>query len=580
MVRSLRSRLPVVLLALLGASLPAQLRVIDFHPTTSSDPELVALGADLYVAASTGQGRHLFRYNPTLPAPVAIVDFSSRQRILTVQQPAVVGPLLFFKGSLPGVGGTLWVMDPRQGDVARALMPNGSDPLEFTAVGTRLFFSADVPGNGRELCVSDGNTAVMVKNIHPSAGSTPTRLAAFGNRVVFRATDGSNGQEPWISDGTAAGTFLLRDIRPSGSSDPAEFTTSGPYCYFSAGDGNGRELWRTDGTATAKMTVRVGSGESDPTALVDFGGTLYFTANGGIGQGFELWRLPGGATTASPVFDLRSGVGSAQPDGTTAVGSLLYFSAILFDNDGRELFAYAPGLPISATNPRQLALNPGSGDGVRRDPFITALGNGNAMVFVGNNGATGFEVWTTTGTSLRLLANVSLPGNSDPDQFTVLGDDLYFAATDQGVFGREVFILSLSGTNSAVWRVVGSACARTDGTYPALSLVGDPILGATTVLTTRGAAPFGQVAVAGSTRRQQIAFGACTWQLDPAPGRFFVLPAHGADAAGTARLSLAIPADVSLLGQRFLFQSIVADAGGQMLGVAALSNAVEAFLGH
>ena len=41
-----------------------------------------------------------------------------------------------------------------------------------------------------------------------------------------------------------------------------------------------------------------------------------------------------------------------------------------------------------------------------------------------------------------------------------------------------------------------------------------------------------------------------------------------------------IPAINYLLGQRLLFQALVVEAGGPMLGVGALSNAVDIYLGN
>ena len=38
--------------------------------------------------------------------------------------------------------------------------------------------------------------------------------------LFFQADGGDNGNELWTSDGTAAGTVMLKDINPSGDSNP------------------------------------------------------------------------------------------------------------------------------------------------------------------------------------------------------------------------------------------------------------------------------------------------------------------------------------------------------------------------
>ena len=74
---------------------------------------------------------------------------------------------------------------------------------------------------------------------------------------------------------------MLKDINPSGSSDPKEFTLYNGKLYFSADDGtNGPELWETDGTeAGTKMTANIipviGIG-SHPKNLIVYNGKLLF----------------------------------------------------------------------------------------------------------------------------------------------------------------------------------------------------------------------------------------------------------------------------------------------------------------
>ena len=66
--------------------------------------------------------------------------------------------------------------------------------------------------------------------------------------LFFSAWNQRHGRELWRSDGTAAGTRIVRDIKPGGSypyssSYPRYLTNVGETLFFSAGDGvHGREL--------------------------------------------------------------------------------------------------------------------------------------------------------------------------------------------------------------------------------------------------------------------------------------------------------------------------------------------------
>jgi len=104
-----------------------------------------------------------------------------------------------------------------------------------------------------------------------------------------------------VSDGTAAGTTLVKDIRPgTGPSDPGALLVAGGGLYFAANDGvNGRELWKSDGTAAGTVLeadIAPADASSDPTNLAVSGGLLFFAANGngGISEPYdhELWAMP------------------------------------------------------------------------------------------------------------------------------------------------------------------------------------------------------------------------------------------------------------------------------------------------
>ena len=91
--------------------------------------------------------------------------------------------------------------------------------------------------------------------------------------LFFSASDGVNGEELWKSDGTVAGTVMVKDIVPGGTSGsyPRNLTNVNGVLYFVADYGG---LWKSDGTAAG--TVQVKDFGSDPESLTNVNGTFIF----------------------------------------------------------------------------------------------------------------------------------------------------------------------------------------------------------------------------------------------------------------------------------------------------------------
>ena len=133
-------------------------------------------------------------------------------------------------------------------------------------------YNASAASNSNSGTYNGNGTAWMVKEIRSgSAGTTLWYPTAVGNTVFFGADDGTHGTELWNSDGTAAGTVMVKDIRPSASSSPGSLTAIGNTFFFKANDGtNGEELWKSDGTAAGTVMVKdinSGTGSSTPQDL-------------------------------------------------------------------------------------------------------------------------------------------------------------------------------------------------------------------------------------------------------------------------------------------------------------------------
>jgi ELWxxDGT repeat protein len=165
--------------------------------------------------------------------------------------------------------------------------------------------------------------ARLVKDINPSGGSDPRLMTRVGSVAFFTASDGSHGRELWRTDGTTRGTRLVKDLRTGlAGSTPTSLARVGKQLFFTADDGvHGRELWVSDGTRAGTRMVRdltPGRKGSGDLVIVDLGGRAVFS------QGSrDLWRSDG---SASGTLLLRRFGGLDLAD-TARLRKALYFPA-------------------------------------------------------------------------------------------------------------------------------------------------------------------------------------------------------------------------------------------------------------
>lgn len=107
--------------------------------------------------------------------------------------------------------------------------------------------------------------------------SDPQSMFNYGmdgttNKLYFNGYDAINGNELWVTDGTAAGTTIVKDIKPgAGGSIPWGFMKIGNEVFFNSMEvGLERKLWKTDGTAAGTVRINV----PEP----------FFVVNGSIGK--------------------------------------------------------------------------------------------------------------------------------------------------------------------------------------------------------------------------------------------------------------------------------------------------------
>ncbi|WP_313404202.1 ELWxxDGT repeat protein [Aeromicrobium sp.] len=305
-------------------------------------------------------------------------------------------------------------------------------------------------------------TANLVSDIDRSGGgggsSTPREFTRLGGSIYFSASSPGLGNELWRSDGTAAGTRLVKDIRPGrANSSPSLLAVAGRNLYFATVNSNGdrSQLWKSDGTT--KGTVKVADLPVE-SAVVAVGSTAYFVADHAGGS--ELWKTRGTAATTVRVKDIVPGGRGSRPDHLTAVGSRLFFTAQdaagvdrLWRSDGTE----AGTVMVDAGRPDgEFASHP--------DELFAAQGR---LWFRASDDAHGSELWTSDGTEAgtRVLKDLA-PGSDHhgepswgwPKDLTLFRGLVYFSAvssdTDRGALWRS------DGTEEGTVRVASAGRAE------------------------------------------------------------------------------------------------------------------------
>lgn len=242
----------------------------------------------------------------------------------------------------------------------------------------------------------------------------------------------------------AQSAFRVKDINPTGSSNPTELTVVGGLfssstLYFAADDGvNGVELWKSNGTEVGTVLVEdinVGAASSSPANLTRVGGAfstgrLFFTADDGV-NGVELWSSDGTPAGTSLVKDISTGAGSSNPSDLTPVSAGLFSTPNLFfaatdGAGGRELWM-SDGTAAGTVRVKDIYLGM---DG-SSPTFLTAVGT--VLYFSASDGSNGNELWKSDGTpgGTVLVKDInSGPNSSNPTRLINVGGTLFLVAAD------------------------------------------------------------------------------------------------------------------------------------------------------
>ncbi|QEF98368.1 Serine-aspartate repeat-containing protein D precursor [Stieleria maiorica] len=419
-----------------GTALGTEFVGVQTTASISSEPKhLTRVGSKLFfVAKSQEFGEELWVSDGNSFDTRVVMDINPAF-VGNVPQGAAVSELVEFNGWLyfvafDGTESRLWKTDGSTGGTTYATLGINGDPVpgpnapsDLIAIGDTLFFTADESASGREVWALQATTgqATLLKDIDPTAmlSSQPLDLTRYGDRLYFSAYSPGSGRELWSSDGTPEGTVQRADLYPGSafpfSSNPEQLVVSGGKLFFVAEDpDHGAELWVIDSDSDDPRLVAdldEGTDSSWITSLTPFDDGVVFRRddnfNGVVGTniGNELWISDGSAAGTRPVVDLETGT-----DGSRCFG----------DYVGRGIIEFANKIVFRANDLEhgcELFISDGTaaGTGLLEDLFE------DSPIVIGEEGR-----------------------SSDPDDFHVIGNALYFQATDQN--GRDLWRLDLDGT--------------------------------------------------------------------------------------------------------------------------------------
>ena len=333
---------------------------------------------------------------------------------------------LAFSLTLVALSAAVPVGATNQPNLVKDINPTGaSNPTDLTAVGSTLYFAANDGVHGNELWKSDGTAAgtKMVKNIRPLAKSSdPQNLINVNGKLFFTANDGTHGRELWKSNGTAAGTKMVKDLIPQcgggygcigGLLISRPLVAIGSQVYF-INDYccvGGNTVYVSDGTASGTKRLASLPVSDIDGGVTSYNGKFYFAAYTDYDHA-AVWVSNG---TRAGTYDL----GAASGDDIVFLpvsGQSLYFATYLHPDNERDIQLWKTDGTVAGTKPL-------TSESALADPPMEAAYMTNRLYF--SDGPDG-SLWKTDGT----VSGTKTVSAGRAQWLTVAGGKLYFSRNE------------------------------------------------------------------------------------------------------------------------------------------------------
>lgn len=430
----------------------------------SHPKDLTLVGSRLYFTALGADGNRGLYYSESPYTSAVQVTLTGADSNPDPHHLTAVGTKLYFSAAISGAQ-ILYAHDATGSAAASKKQETaGSTNLELdpavtpsiVALGTTAIVRGMPTGSGNyELYTSLSTAAVatsatLLKEINASGSASPTlSTAIYNGTMFFTATDGTNGVELWKTGGTLATTSMIANINQdtggAASSNPSNLTLIRSRLYFTAVDGgsavNDKELWVTVSPFTSVTKLTSFTGDSKIDSLKEFdSNTLIFTASEDNGTTAGIYKTEGTLASTQRVFNDIPMANVPSFNSTYGVyGSKLFFEM------NRDSGAYGSELWSTTGMIGETSmfydLNFGTGSGVSSHMSFSQVNS--CLVFVGNDGTQGSELWylsSPSATEPTLLRNIN-PNDASGTAPVLLGvtSNAAYYIIDDGTNGKTLY---------------------------------------------------------------------------------------------------------------------------------------------